>query len=341
MKTSNIFVSILAVFVTLNSKAESALDVYLSYLQNPRLLENADDPRATEVQTMIRALAPEINFHPEERFPPMDPLEFISRSSLRRGNFRNSDKISGVGEFTPQSLSTLDKSYFLRLEDSRRAPLERPAPLIWELSPTPLLSRLPSRAGARWIMIDYWFTTAYNEALFLFKLGNHQSEWEGQGFLVEISTDSEGKLQHRLGGAYYAHHMTGTWYCPSELEWTEGSAGGGHPRAYSAHGSHASYSKAGKFPRRGGIFGHDHTKSGGLVFEGWENLRPLLLEPYYGFKGGWGSRGFISAMSGPQAPGSEKFYPRETDERSLTRMRELLENRCGIKTSTPLETELN
>lgn len=330
MKTIKLVVSFLAASFSLTSYAETGVDAYYEYLQNPALLmEKADDPKAAEIQALLQSIAPEINFHSEEKFLPMDPNEFLDRSSLRRGSYGKSVEISGVGDFTAESLASLDSSYFLRLEGSRKAPLVKPAPLIWQLSGTPLVNQLPSRAGSRWVMIDFWFTTAYNEALFLFKLGDHQGEWEGQGFLVELSTDSEGKLQHRLGGAYYAHHMSGTWYCPSELEWTADS----HPRAYSAHGSHASYASAGKYPRRGGLLGNDHTNGNGSVLRGWEYIRPLVLEPYYGFLGGWGNRGIMSAMNGPDGPNSTKFYPREKDEKSLNRMAADLQNRCAINSA--------
>jgi hypothetical protein len=313
--------------------ADEAVDAYYNYLKNPSLLvSQQDDPRAIAVQDLLNSISPEIDFHPDEKYPPMDPMEFISRSSLRQGTFGHSKIISDVGGFTAESLVGLDKTYFMKLEGSKTAPLKNESPLLWEVSPTPLVEHLPiSKPGARWVMIDFWYTLAYNDAVFILKLGNHQGEWEGNGILVELSTDADGKLQYRLGGIYTAHHTGGFWYCPNELEWTGSQEGEGHPRVFSALGSHASYGKRGNYARKSGLLGYDYASGGGLVFEGWKYMRPLWLEPYFGFKGGWGARGIMGEMSGPNPPdGQTKFYPREVDEKSFNAVSDMLKNRCGF-----------
>jgi hypothetical protein len=157
-------------------------------------------------------------------------------------------------------------------------------PMFWKLG----------GADGRRILIEYWYHAAYSRAT-SWGLGNHQGDWEGLAAMVELGEGAAGGLTHRPVAFYLAAHDGGAWHRPEELEWEDG-----HPVVYTALGTHATYARAGSFVTR---FLTDVTGRG-RAWDAWRNLRALVSEPYFGFRGLWGEARFFRFMSGPLLPGS-------------------------------------
>src|SRR6185295_4253980 len=102
--------------------------------------------------------------------------------------------------------------------------------------------------------------------------------------LVALDTDAEGRFTHRPLAAYYSMHDGGSWRCAQQIEWTPETEGRSHPVGFSALGTHATYPEPGNYRS---LIITDHA-SQGRAWNSWTNLRPLVLEPYYGYSGAWG-----------------------------------------------------
>ncbi len=210
-------------------------------------------------------------------------------------------------------------------------------PIFWRLGKLPSFaqttqSRFPDR---ELVVIEYWYHLPYSFAN-RFGIGNHQGDWEGMAMLVELRLDPEQRLKHRLVAGYFASHEGGTWECGSSLSWSESDsdepmralastqelpARSLHPTVYTARGTHATYTAPGSYETR---FITDRTGRG-ESWDTWNLVRPLELEPYYGYTGAWGDVNLFSFMSGPLVPGpGYKTLPKHdqsADPRLLSRIR--------------------
>jgi hypothetical protein len=229
--------------------------------------------------------------------------------------------------------------YFLRLEEIRSA--ERGlatldhVPMFWRLGEgefAKTLMREGSQMGRKRVVIEYWYQTPYNFATRI-GIGNHQGDWEGVAMLIELDAshikpgiDSGGKLNHRLIASFFAEHETGVWRCPSELKHEpDRSSADSHIEAFSALGTHATYPEPGA--HRSAVL-MDQTERG-TPWQSWTNLRPLALEPYYGYSGAWGEPRYFSFMTGPLVPGpGYKPLPREKTSSESLKTLDLLLSRC-------------
>ncbi|MCM2277160.1 MAG: hypothetical protein NDJ89_03725 [Oligoflexia bacterium] len=272
----------------------------------PAPLPPALERTRAELEQLLRRYAPRIWWHPEERFGPMDPLDFLKACSLWSGpSSARSRRVAAAGEALPALLRKLGRKpegrkppapENLRFEgnypDFRRlsaSELER-VPMFWRLSPRqPDAGAAP--AGTLRVLLEYWYYSPYNEATPI-GIGNHEGDWEGIAMLIELREDARGALSHRPLAGYYAAHEGGAWHCASELDWTPE-----HPEAFSALGTHATYPTEG----RKLALALDHAARG-RAWESWRRLLPLELEPYYGFTGRWGPLSALGFMSGPRAP---------------------------------------
>lgn len=308
-------------------------------------LSSADASVRKALQEMIAAYAPKIWWHSKEDYPASDPLEFIERSSLNyRGPSGQERQIVAAGAIHPEELSKVGSGnpnarpyqtgfaingsgYFLRNEDprhgARKPAASQRAPMFWRMGQGAFARTLMKESEAlqrKRVVIEYWYHSPYNLATRI-GIGNHQGDWEGVAMLIELQEVS-GKLEHRLLASFFAEHEKGTWRCPSELL---KASDGVHFEAFSAMGTHATYPSPG---------GHssailtDETDRG-TEWNSWEELRPLELEPYYGFSGAWGEPRYFSFMTGPLVPGpGYKPLPREATEQDATRTLAMLLSRC-------------
>ncbi|MFL5813180.1 MAG: Vps62-related protein [Bdellovibrionia bacterium] len=308
-------------------------------------LPASDDRIRKELENLLKTYAPLVWLHSQEPYPPSDPLEFIEHSSLHyRGPSGRDQILSPAGRIEAEALAQLSKSgavtrpyqsgfalngsgYFLKLEDVRPATRAVAAlehvPMFWRLGEGEFAKTLMqegARLGKKRIVIEYWYHTPYNLATRV-GIGNHQGDWEGVAMLIELE-DSRGTLEHRLLASFYAEHETGTWRCAGELS---RASDGSHIEAFSAIGTHATYPEPGS--HRSAVF-TDKTERG-TPWQSWENLRPLALEPYYGYSGAWGEPRFFSFMTGPLVPGpGYKSLPRETSASESLKTLTLLLSRC-------------
>lgn len=323
--------TILAMLVALAtpiSADSNRLGPTLELLANPALLNLAPAPATSAVRTLISAYAPRIWFHPGEPYASSDPLDFLRHSSLWSYHRILPDGLlAATGQAQPASLSRLAPATFLRHQrpDPDRTPARErsgePAPLLW---------RLGRETGTSdTVMIEYWYHSDQNIGIGA-GIGDHQGDWESLAVLLQLSLSPEGELRHRPLAAYYSVHESGQWYCASELSWTDRSVAGGlrHPEAFSAWGSHATYPLAGRFRR---FFFFADLTARGRPWDSWKRLRPLALEPYYGFNGAWGERRWFSWISGPRVPGpGSKLLPSNQADAGPLADWNMLRARCGF-----------
>jgi hypothetical protein len=135
--------------------------------------------------------------------------------------------------------------------------------------------------------VTYWFFYPFNDAPAPVNLFDHEGDWE------RISVRLDGQ-DNAVTVAYFEH----AGYCTRP--WGEAGKHEGHPLAYSARGTHATYPRAGTFPIAGGL-ATDTTGRG----DGWAtygNLADARAEGWYGFGGAWGEVGAGSDSTGPVGP---------------------------------------
>jgi hypothetical protein len=292
---------------------EAKLKEVLGMLAQPKsLVQGFDKTLAREVTRMLKAYAPRIWFHPREADSAMDPLRFVQDASFWiRRHGRGDELIAERGKVKPEEIAAVQSQptarYFLRYEGSLgrdTASAQRPVvdpPILWKLG---VLPPPTGRIARNVVLLEYWYHMAYSRGVF--GIGDHQGDWEGLSFLVELGFDAKGRLTHRPLAAYYAAHEGGKWHRPEELSWIQDPETGRHPEAFSALGSHATYPSAGKFNT---VLIIDVTDRG-KAWDTWKSLRPLNLEPYFGYSGAWGAASFFSFMSGPLVPGPTKTLPK-------------------------------
>jgi hypothetical protein len=192
-----------------------------------------------------------------------------------------------------------------RVKGRDRADAWREVPMLWKLGllpPESFQSRLGDK-NSQILLLEYWYHLAYSTPN-LFGVGDHEGDWEGLAFLIEVEQLSGGKLQHKPIASFLAAHESGTWHCATDLQWIE-EHGRRQPEVFTALGSHATYPAEGQFRN---LFFPDRTKRG-IAWDTWHHLRPLEQEPYYGYTGAWGRLGPLSFMSGPRAPDLTKTLP--------------------------------
>ena len=210
------------------------------------------------------------------------------------GPARPSDSLTGQGLYLR----------YERYENSGATTNRSPTASAWE--GTPVLWRLGARIRDDLFIIEYWFHSDFSRGG-PFGLGAHQGDWEGVAALVRAGFPEPEVFTHRLIAMYFAAHNRGSWTCAQDMEWTRDENGQLHPEAFAALGSHATYSKPGSHWNRM----YWENASRGRPWNTWKTLRPLVLEPYFGFSGGWGQANIFAFRSGPMPPSSFKKMPNE------------------------------
>jgi hypothetical protein len=152
--------------------------------------------------------------------------------------------------------------------------------------------------------VTYWFLYGYNDAPSgprpADRTFDHQGDWER----LSVQLNQEDRA---ITIAYYGHDS----YCTRP--WSEAGKHNGHPLAYSAQGTHATYpKKRDDYPLPGGL--KDRTGRGA----GWATYRSLLnarTEGWFNFGGAWGRvgepgvgafAGDPAATTGPLGPSRPK-----------------------------------
>lgn len=271
-------------------------------------------------------LAPLVFLHPGERFRPMAAECFLAQSELRWARPAGSDPLVAKGEVDTAKLGSGEyrmtsvggtcgqaeceftsrdftrpyderrsgtlarRGFFLDVEDSFRSGAR-------STSEGPIFTGTPAYYEfVEGRFVTYWFFYGFSAPGALVIQGGirkaaHEGDWERISIRLEL-----GNVPAEL--AYYAHGGE-----PSIMAWSLVPKLGSHPVVFSGQGSHASYSRAGRFDAN-----FDVTKVG-LLWPTWDALENVREQPWYGFGGAWGVAREDAELAGPLASPSELTGP--------------------------------
>lgn len=268
--------------------------------------------RAFPAPETIRARAPLLYFHPQEKHGPMAPESFLKAVRLEDG--RTAEALSAADFDALPANRALATAGPLAQEVSSRVPA-----LFWQRGASPLPKLLSETRD--FSLIEYWVHLPFNETGLWFGLGEHQGDWEGLALLF----DGE-----RVVALYASQHDGGQWLCPKDVRWSGGNVGDGRPVFFSALGTHATYAAPGAH-RRNPLGLADDLAAEGPLYDGAEGLRELSAQPFAGFRGHWGAWSWIPWNRGPRVPNAAtKSLPRDRDPSRLIRMAQDLRGRCAL-----------
>ncbi|MCX4668816.1 hypothetical protein OG453_19415 [Streptomyces sp. NBC_01381] len=169
----------------------------------------------------------------------------------------------------------LREGFFLNFPNRLRAGQGTSSPVYYEYSPRNYLT--------------YWFFYPFNEAPGPTNIFDHEGDWER----ISVKLDRHNRA---VIVAYYRHNT----YCT--VPWKRAGKHHGHPLAYSALGSHATYPRAGSYPI---------PEAQGLVSDiagrghGWatyHHLKNARTQGWFGYGGAWGEVGDGPDSTGPLGP---------------------------------------
>ena len=133
---------------------------------------------------------------------------------------------ASLAAFTPVVVHDADERYPLASAGAH-APVARTS----DARPAVYGRAVPSRRGGTWL--QYWlFYAGQDQDRGVLRTGRHEDDWE----LVQYRVDDGGRPVE----AVYAQHHGG-----ERCGWSTVETRAGHPVVYPAHGSHASYFRAG------------------------------------------------------------------------------------------------
>ncbi|MGH8951877.1 MAG: Vps62-related protein [Acidimicrobiia bacterium] len=265
----------------------------------------------------IVRFAPLVQFHSNEEYFPMDPMEFIASSRFRHHRGLGSDQgytkaaqewrtndshhrnyydipVDFIDDYSPHSNGKNRRPRDSNNGDSWNVFLQPSGKPSGDRHPT---GRVPvfvhakqdTCAGSKGAdhVIQYWWFFGYNDG---FASQNHQGDWEHASIVVKNGS---------LIGAYFAAHASATYYDRSDLEFaTEDQI-----VVYIAKGSHAAYPRVGSFH----TFDVDKTNAGGAQWDTSRFLLPLRNRPWKDFAGAWGEVGTIADTTGPLGPWHKRY----------------------------------
>jgi len=269
------------------------------------------EPAAAGVPSPVSMYAPFVYLAPGERFTPMDPGSFVTQSSLswardqgcpddvvaargtidagrlgsggyrhqisnavciRHGVQHRSDELTRPRQAGKHGVPE-GEGFFLNLPNTLRGGQGTGVPVYYEYSPRNY--------------VTYWFFYAFNDAPRPTNMFDHEGDWER----ISVRLDAH---DHAVTVAYFEHDG----YCTRP--WREAGKHNGHPLAYSARGTHATYPWAGTFPIAHRL-ATDTTGRGA----GWPTYRHLAnarTQGWFGYGGAWGEVGEGSDSTGPLGP---------------------------------------
>ncbi|MGW4644763.1 hypothetical protein ACWEN6_40090 [Sphaerisporangium sp. NPDC004334] len=271
-------------------------------------------------QAIARKYAPFVYLAPDEKFTPVNADSFVGRSSLswaRDGSCKDDEVASirrvdtarlGAGGYRHQISNALcirhgvqhpsnklnrpqqdgkdgipkNEGFFLNLPNDLRSGQGTSAPVYYEYAPHQY--------------ITYWFFYAFNDAPT--ELFDHEGDWER----ISVQLDGANRAQ---SVAYYQHKG----YCTRS--WRDAGKHEGHPLAYSARGTHATYAWAGGY----GIahdLAADYTGRG-LGWATYARIEKARGHGWFGFGGAWGEVGEGPDTTGPLGPGAPTKDPAPQD----------------------------
>jgi hypothetical protein len=271
---------------------------------------------------VVEALAPVVYLHPQERFLPMSPDQFVTLSELKWNHDGGcpDETLASLGKVVPTALGHREGRYGARKAGptyrrcARSGPTYAPPDFTRPLDDRNVtggegffLRYAGPAAGTTagpWPVhyeyvpgryVAYWFFFAQSQPV---KVGDGVISRVVSSRWLDTLGTHQGDWEHvtiRLRGdepvevAFYSHGS------PRILQWSEVEQDGGRPVVYAAQGSHASYAAPSTergerrcFRNLGCIV--DPTGRG----RRWETSTMLAdahTRPWFGFGGAWGSLG--------------------------------------------------
>lgn len=267
--------------------------------------------RLTLLHAVLR-YAPELRLHPDEKYFPTSVPWYLQNTRMRRHRAWWPDvRILDPFEVTVETLISQSSggqhsgagssrtNFFLEIAvnvaETRRGRLAVAKCYVH-------VRRAPAPSEG-WD-IQYWFFYAYNGDITTGADFEHEGDWE------HVTVRLDENVQSIRQVFFHAHNTESEWRQPGEFQLTAGT----HPVAYSAKHTHATYSSAGKQPRR--FLPDDHTANGGEAWRTWNSLslvgereHPVSGNDWVKYTGHWGQIGTkISWLSGPYGPAFQGYW---------------------------------
>jgi len=273
----------------------------------------------------VEALAPIVKFHPDEKYFPMDPVEFIRKSRFRHHRGLQSDQGYHRTKKKWVTSNSKAKSYYdipIRVINAyrkwsngeNRRPRDPNCGDDWNVFLQPKgrlkgVSRPTGKVPAFFFQRHRDTTTipAKDRRMLNIKAEKYDlvSYWWFNGYNDgPLSQNHQGDWEHvtlklkkkKLVGVYFfAHGSTEGMVPTSRIKRT-----GGRVVVYCARGSHASYAAPGSYKL---ILGQkDEAKNGGYAWDISQNLMSLRTQPWRHYAGAWGEVGDFEFTTGPLGP---------------------------------------
>lgn len=258
-----------------------------------------------------------VALHPDEKYYPMEPLDFIKKSRFRKHVSGGSDdgysKVkhafvngdSHAPEYYDIPVAVINTFYVgdfqknLRPRDdnslgSGEVFLQPDDHTVGDNNPTgrvPVFTHSSTyvKDGQTRERRELWMFYGYNSVESGVLRGEHQGDWE------RVTLDI---YNYKIVGAWLDQHGNSNYYTANQLEITE-SNGVQTLKIYSAIGSHATYEGVGSFNKQ--LIADDHTGNG-YQWEITQKTAKLNDQPWIYYAGAWGEVGITKHSTGPLGP---------------------------------------
>ncbi|KAK1282688.1 hypothetical protein QJS10_CPB22g01245 [Acorus calamus] len=196
-------------------------------------------PNMPQIQALMKAYAPWIYFHPDERyFPSSVNWYFKNGARLHQKDSGNAVPIDPDGSNLPQGGSN-DGLYWLDLDGKARE-----AAIKGDLGSAESYLHVKPMLGGAFTDVAVWVFYPFNGParakvgpinVGLGRIGEHVGDWEHVTLRVS-------NLNGELRRVYYSEHSAGSWVEASDAEF---KGEGNNVAAYASQNGHAFYPKAG------------------------------------------------------------------------------------------------
>ena len=195
-------------------------------------------PTCADIERIVRAHAPVLVFHPDEKYFPADPSQYIQYAELRRHRtILPDEKLAGLGEADPARLSELDESHFLDADNFLSRSLGH-VPDAAATSPTPINYQVDQGPPFK---VTYHVFYAYNDGPLS---QNHEGDWERVTIEFKQSRAAGGAVGYEPDRVILSAHRGS-----SSVAWQDAEKdANGRLLVYVAKGSHANYLSPGNEP---------------------------------------------------------------------------------------------
>lgn len=262
-----------------------------------------------------------VALHPDEKFYPMDPLDFIEQSRFRRHNSggkddgynkvlnrfvdENNDKdpeYYGIPVSTIDKYHTADFQKNVRPRDDNNDPnydlvfLQPDDHCPGNINPTgnvPVFVHSSNHIvnGQNRERREYWMFYGYNDVENGVFQASHQGDWE------RVTVDI---YNNEIVAVYLDQHGESKEYSLDEVELTK-SNGVQILKVYSAIGTHGTFERVGEFSRPGILLAKDKTGDG-YPWEITKKVLKLTDQGWIHYGGAWGEVGKTTHGTGPLGP---------------------------------------